>query len=132
MAVRGLDRATVLALSRRSDARGLAQLAMHLALLALTGALIHASLGSWWLLPALVLHGGVLVFLFCALHEGVHRTPFASRWLNDAVAWIVGALLMLPAGYFRLFHFAHHRFTQDPARDPELLTPKADSLARWL
>ena len=132
MEVPGLARATVLALSRRSDMRGLVQLATHLMLLTLTGTLVNASLGTWWAAPAIVLHGAVLDFLFCALHESVHRTPFASRWLNDTVAWITGALLMLPAGYFRLFHFAHHRFTQDPARDPELLTPKAASLASWL
>jgi fatty acid desaturase len=65
----------------------------------------------------------VLVFLFCALHECIHRTAFASRWLNDAVAWVCGALLILPPGYFRLFHFAHHRHTQDRARDPELAVP---------
>jgi fatty acid desaturase len=132
LAVRGLDRETVLALSQRSDARGLIQLALHLALLAVTGALIQASRGSWWLAPAILLHGIVLDFLFCALHESVHRTAFASRWLNDTVAWIVGALLLLPADYFRLFHFAHHRFTQDPARDPELITPKPATLAGYL
>ena len=27
---------------------------------------------------------------------------------------------MLPPDYFRAFHFAHHRYTQDPERDPEL------------
>src|SRR5258708_2649836 len=106
--VRGLDRATVLNLSRRSDARGLAQLAIHLVLLGATGTLVYETRGSWWLAPAIVLHGVVLDFLFCALHEGVHRTPFATRWINDTVAWIAGALLILPANYFRLFHFAHH------------------------
>src|SRR5262249_45312470 len=55
-----------------------------------------------------------------------------SRRLNDAVAWICGALLMLPAGYFRYFHFAHHRYTQDPGNDPELATPKPASLGAWL
>ena len=38
---------------------------------------------------------------------------------------------MLPADYFRLFHFAHHRYTQDPERDPELATPKPRSLGQW-
>ena len=129
--VRGLDRATVLALSRRSDARGLLQLGLHLGLLGVTGSAIALSPG-WWRAPAIVLHGIVLDFLFCALHESVHRTAFASRRLNDTVAWITGALLLLPADYFRLFHFAHHRFTQDPARDPELITPKPTSLAAYL
>ncbi len=132
MPVRGLDRDTVLALSRRADARGVAQLACHLGLLAITGALVWLARGSWWLAPALVLHGVVLIFLFCALHESVHRTAFATRWINDAVAWITGALLVLPAGYFRLFHFAHHRFTQDRARDPELVAAKPRSLGGYL
>jgi fatty acid desaturase len=76
--------------------------------------------------------GIVLVFLFCALHESIHRTAFDSRRMNDAVAWICGALLLLPPGYFRLFHFAHHRFTQDPARDPELSEPHPTRLAAYL
>ena len=89
-------------------------------MLTLTGALIHVTRGSAWLLPALALHGVVLDFLFCAEHETVHRTAFASRALNDAIAWVCGLLLLLPPEYFRLFHFAHHRHTQDYARDPEL------------
>src|SRR5262249_59005957 len=81
-----------------------------------------------WLAAALVLHGIVLSFLFCALHESIHRTAFASRWLNDLVAWVCGVLLVLPPGYFRLYHFAHHRYTQDPTRDPELVVPGPPTL----
>jgi fatty acid desaturase len=127
-----LPRETVQWLSRRSDARGALQLGAHLALLAATGALVWASRGHPWLAAALLLHGIVLVFLFCALHECIHRTAFASRALNDAVAWTCGALLLLPPNYFRLFHFAHHRYTQDRARDPELaVSPPATAGAYW-
>jgi fatty acid desaturase len=80
----------------------------------------------------MLLHGTVLVFLFAPLHETVHRTAFESHRLNDAVAWICGALLILPPAYFRAFHFTHHRHTQDPARDPELRTPKPDTIGRYL
>jgi fatty acid desaturase len=65
------------------------------------------------------------------LHETVHRTAFRTRWLNDAVAWACGAILLLPPEYFRRFHFAHHRYTQDPAQDPELFTPKPRTLLAW-
>lgn len=130
--IRGLDRETLRRLSQRSDARGLLQLAMHAGLLTATGFLIWASRGRLWLLPALLLHGIALSFLFCALHETVHRSAFASRWLNDLVAWVCGALLLLPPEYFRCFHFAHHRSTQDPARDPELAQPTPSSLAGYL
>ena len=127
-----VERDTVRALARRSDARGLAQLGLHLACLLATGAAVWASRGHLWLLPALVLHGIVLSFLFCAEHECIHHTAFATRRLNDLVAWICGALLVLPPKYFRQFHFAHHRFTQDRARDPELAVPPPATFAAYL
>jgi fatty acid desaturase len=127
-----LERETVRRLSRRSDARGLLQLAAHVCLLSATGLLVWASRGHWWLAAALVLHGVVLCFLFCALHESIHGTAFASRWPNDLVAWVCGALLVLPPEYFRLFHFAHHRYTQDRARDPELAAAAASNLRSYL
>jgi fatty acid desaturase len=131
--VHGLvEPATLRHLARRSDARGLGQLACHSALLGATGLLVWASRGRPWLAAALLLHGIALSFLFCALHESVHRSAFASRRLNDVVAWVCGALLMLPPDYFRLFHFAHHRFTQDPARDPELARPRPETLGSYL
>ena len=80
----------------------------------------------------MLLHGIILVFLFAPLHEAVHWTAFRRRRLNDAVAWACGAVLMLPPAYFRAFHFAHHRHTQDPARDPELASPKPRTLADYL
>jgi fatty acid desaturase len=127
-----IDKAALKRLSRRSDARGAAQLAGHLALLAATGVLVAWTRGSLWLAPALVVHGVVLVFVFAPLHETIHRTAFSSRALNDAVAWVCGLVLLLPPEYFRAFHFGHHRFTQDPARDPELARPKPHSLASYL
>jgi fatty acid desaturase len=120
------------ALSERSDTRGLRQLASHLVALGATGAVIALSKGSYWLAPALVLHGLVLVFLFAPLHETIHRTAFRNRVLNDVVAWFCGLLLVLPPAYFRAFHFAHHRHTQDPARDPELAQAKPHTLGAYL
>ncbi|HEV3181487.1 MAG TPA: fatty acid desaturase [Steroidobacteraceae bacterium] len=126
-----LGRETIRDLSQRSDARGARQLGTHVGLLTATGFLVWASRGHLWLTAALILHGIVLSFLFCALHECIHRTAFASRSLNDAVAWVCGALLILPPNYFRLFHFAHHRFTQNRARDPELAVPAPATLAAY-
>ena len=127
-----IDKAALRRLSRRSDARGLAQLGGHLIVLAATGAAIAGTQGTLWLAPALVVHGVVLIFLFSPLHECVHRTAFASRALNDAVAWLCGAVMLLPPAYFRAFHFAHHRHTQDPARDPELALLQPTDLGRYL
>ena len=38
----------------------------------------------------------------------------------------------MPPRYFRAFHFAHHRHTQDPACDPELAVGKPRSLGSYL
>ncbi len=119
-------------LCRRSDARGLAHLAVHLAALALTGFLLSRALGTPWLAPAAVLHGVVLIFLFSALHECIHHSAFRRRRLNRAVAWACGAVVVLPPLYFRYFHLAHHRWTQDARRDPELATPKPETLGQYI
>jgi fatty acid desaturase len=126
------ERRALLRLAARSDRRGLAQLALHLAALLATGTALALARGSPWLAPALLLYGLVLVFLFAPLHETIHRTAFRSRRLNDAVACVAGSVLLLPAEYFRAFHFAHHRHTQDPLRDPELRAPKPASLGGYL
>lgn len=126
------ERAALAGLAHRSDARGLSQLASHGVALAATGMLAWSARGSVWLLPAMLLYGIVLIFLFAPLHECVHRTAFRSRTLNDAVAWICGLVLLLPPSSFRAFHFAHHRHTQDPARDPELARPKPRTIGEYL
>lgn len=107
------------------DGPGLRHLAGHGVLLLATGLLVAGTGETPWRWPAMALHGTVLVFLFAPLHECLHRTAFRRRWLNDAVAFACGLVVLLPPAWFRGFHLAHHRFTQDPARDPELAGPPA-------
>jgi fatty acid desaturase len=126
------DREALRVWSQRSDVPGAVHLAGHVAALLLTGCGIWLSRGTLWIWPAMLLHGVVLIFLFAPLHECIHRTAFKTRALNEAVAFVIGMLLVLPREYFRAFHFAHHRFTQDPARDPELAAPKPSNLRQWL
>lgn len=97
-----------------------------------TGWLVLVSAGTYWLPLAIVLHGVVLVFLFSAEHEAIHFTAFRTRAFNWATAWLAGSILMLPPAWFRCFHLAHHRWTQDPARDPELATPKPQTVTQYL
>lgn len=123
--------ATLRELSRRSDARGLAQLAGHLAAVAVAAALVLGTRGTPWIWPAMVFLGLFEVALFAPLHESLHRTPFRSLWLNKPMGWLAGFLLLLPPEWFRLFHLAHHRHTQDPERDPELRGAKPLTRARY-
>ncbi len=119
-------------LCRRSDLIGALQLGRHGAIIAVTATGVAWSGGSWWLAPTLFLHGVALVFLFAQLHETIHRTAFQSRRANLAIAWICGLVLTIPPTDFRHFHWAHHRHTQDPARDPELSVPKPARLVQYL
>ncbi len=127
-----LDPGLVRQLCQRSNRPGMLRLCIHLAIIGAGAALVWIAGFSWWLLPAWTVYGTVLVFLFAPLHECIHRTAFRSRKLNEAVATAVGFLLLLPANYFRAFHFAHHRYTNDPEKDPELLTAKPASAQQYV
>jgi fatty acid desaturase len=111
-------------LKETSDRPGLAHLAGHVALLLATGAAVLLA-PNWPLwIAAATLHGVALIFLFTLEHEAIHGTAFRTPWLNTGLAEVTGALVVVPPRWFRYFHFAHHRHTQDLARDPELATPK--------
>lgn len=122
---------TLRGLRQRQDFAGLLFLGGHLLTFLLTGSLLAQSLGSAWMLPALFVHGVVIVHLFAPFHEATHGTAFRTRWLNRSVAWITGLALQLPPTYFTLEHAAHHKYTQDPIRDPERI-PEAYSIKGYL
>ncbi|MEQ8441974.1 MAG: fatty acid desaturase family protein [Alphaproteobacteria bacterium] len=128
--LRGLDAEQRAYLTEKSDGKGLTRLAAHWAPIFLIGGAIAAQVPFW---QVLVLPQGILIiFCFTLLHETSHRTVFRTLWLNKAVAWVCGFLIVLPPDWFRQFHADHHRFTQDPDRDPELQAPKPDSAAAYL
>ncbi|MGI9505422.1 MAG: fatty acid desaturase, partial [Geminicoccaceae bacterium] len=106
-------------LRRRSDRPGMIFLLGHILALLASGWLVAGTLESAWLLPSMFLHGVVIVHLFAPFHESTHGTAFRSRWLNRSVAWVTGLSLQLPPTHFTLEHAAHHKYTQDPVRDPE-------------
>ncbi len=111
-------------LKQRSDFRGLLQLGAHLAMLVLAGIGLHLTHDSIWLIVTLPLYAALLIFLFAPLHETVHFTVFKTRWLNNLVAAPIGFLLLIPFQNFRVFHYAHHRYTQNSEHDPELIDMK--------
>lgn len=110
-------------LSERSDAQGLARIAIHVLLIAGGATLVALTRGTPWVVPAMLLQGWFLVALFAPVHESVHYTAFKSRRLNIVVGWLASVPTLINSSFYRLFHYAHHRHTQDPARDPELAGP---------
>ena len=119
-------------LMARSDGPALRRAAMHLGVLAVTGVLLWRLRATGWTLPLLVAHGYVLAFVFCAFHETAHRTAFRTRWLNTALGTLAGLLIFWPYRNYRVYHWEHHRFTQDAARDPELYFSKPASVGAYL
>ena len=121
----------VRALSVRSDWLGAARLAIHLALIGAAAWLVAVS-PLWALLPAVVLLGIAQSALFAPVHETMHLTAFRNRRANAVVGWLAAAPSLLNWHFYADFHLAHHRFTQDPARDPELNPPPPAALDRYL
>ena len=124
-----LSPGTKTALTARSDRAGLTHLAAHAGLIVALGALIAAGIPGWWLL--LPLQGIAIIFLFTLEHEATHKTPFASERINEWAGRIAGFLILLPFTWFRYFHLAHHRFTNEPGRDPELGAAKPANWRGW-
>ncbi|TFV69147.1 fatty acid desaturase [Bradyrhizobium frederickii] len=111
-------------LSVRSDLRGAMQTLGHYGAIVLVGALISVVSSRWgvlWALPLMAVQGYVVAFLFMAVHETAHKTAFRSRGLNLAVGHVSAFIIGLPYEYYCLFHWDHHRYTQDPDKDPELI-----------
>jgi len=53
------------------------------------------------------------------IHEGTHFLLFKGRVFNEAVSdWTAGFALYTSTHSYRLHHFAHHQFVNDPKRDP--------------
>ncbi|MBT7648717.1 MAG: rhizopine catabolism protein, partial [Rhodospirillaceae bacterium] len=120
---------------KKSDKAGIIQLVSHLLVLAATGLGLWLTRGSWWGVPFFVLHGMVINWLYAAQHETSHGTAFRTGWINQWVGRFTGFVLLFPREYDRLQHFCHHRHTQDPEKDAELVYssfyngPFADVLA---
>jgi len=126
-----VGRKTLKRLMRRSDGPGLLFLSGHLGLLALSATAIAFAVGSWWVVPATLVHGFFIVTLFAPLHECSHSTAFRSRWLNDAVYWACALVLGLAPLHFKLQHADHHTYTQDLERDPQMI-PISEKLWGYL
>ena len=117
-------------LLEQDDRPAIDRAALHFTLIGIFTTWIAMGWAGWWL--ALLPQGFLLVFLFTAMHECTHKTAFRSDWLNTIVCWTAGLILLLPPHWFRYFHLAHHRYTHDPERDPELAAPKPRTIPEYL
>ena len=72
-------------------------------------------------LPLFVAQGILINCLYAGQHELSHWTVFRTKRLNDLVGQVFGFATLNPFFTDRFIHFAHHRATHDPVRDPEIM-----------
>lgn len=90
------------------------------------------SRGSWgfawaWDIPvvtlAVVLVGGIQHRLAGLGHEASHYTLLRNKFLNDFIGDVFCMFPIIASLHlYRLFHLAHHQYTNDPERDPDLVS----------
>jgi fatty acid desaturase len=129
-----IDPARLRALCAASDGMGALQTLSHLSAVAITGTALWLTWGTPWAVPVFMVHGVLLNFLYAGQHELSHWTVFRTGWLNEWVGRVFGFVLFYPRTFDQVQHMAHHRFTQDWARDGELARPRytRTSYLLWL
>ncbi|MEQ8270123.1 fatty acid desaturase [Algiphilus sp.] len=64
-------------------------------------------------------------FAYTPLHEAVHGNINGRndrlQWMNDLCGYLVAPFIMVPFTSHRVEHFTHHRFTNQPDKDPDYM-----------
>jgi beta-carotene hydroxylase len=62
-------------------------------------------------------------FAYTPLHEAVHGNINGQNeqltWLNDLCGYLMAPLMFVPYASHRAEHFTHHRYTNQPDKDPD-------------
>ncbi len=128
-----IDKKRLKQLARRSDRPGLIYLAQWAGFLLCTGGLVWFTLGTWWVLPAMFLHGIFLTVPAYALsHETAHGTAFKTRWLNEAVLWVTSFLYLEEPLHRRYTHTNHHTHTWHVGKDSQMPFDTPMAFGGWL
>ena len=56
-----------------------------------------------------------------AAHGNIHGKHDQLRWLNDLCGYLVAPIIAVPYASHRLEHFTHHRYTNQPDKDPDFI-----------
>lgn len=69
---------------------------------------------------------GLLVYAsYTILHETVHGNVSGlgqpTRWYNEVLGYVSGFMMAIPLTIHRTTHLAHHRRTNDPEADPDMV-----------
>jgi beta-carotene hydroxylase len=106
--------------------------------------LCYGVIGSVWyagIMGTLPLWAGAIIngitayFLFSVVHDSSHNSLSRKTWLNEALGRIglVYFAPLAPMDVARYIHMAHHKYANDPVKDPDAYSHKLDWLfpIRW-
>ena len=75
---------------------------------------------AWMSLLALA---ALTYFAYTPLHEAVHGNINGEydnlKWLNDLCGYLMAPMIGIPYSSHRVEHFTHHRYTNQPDKDPD-------------
>ncbi|CAE8589100.1 unnamed protein product [Polarella glacialis] len=118
---RPLSNAQLAVLAARSDRAGFLHLGLQYGQI-LAGALLIAGTGMFGRMLGMCLMGfGLVTMGHCAQHECIHNTAFRTRRINNIVSWLASLPRLTNPIWERMLHKDHHTYTNDPARDPEIM-----------
>ena len=83
-------------------------------------AAIEGYLGAGW---AIAVNSVMTYLLFTPMHEAGHmniaENKTSSGWVNEVIGWLSSFTLFAPFYIFKVIHFRHHAYTNDPKKDPD-------------
>ena len=100
---------------------------------AMVGLVLTAFIINLWLLVAGMLpvwaatfiYGALTYMSYTPLHEAAHGNINGRnrklQWLNNLCGYLVAPLIMVPYSTHKVEHFTHHRFTNQPEKDPDFV-----------
>lgn len=128
-----LERSALKRIAERRNAPGLIYLTQWGLGLFATSGLVWLSLGTWWMWPAMLVHGVMLcVPVYAISHETCHGTVFRSRWLNDAVHWLSHLVYLEEPLHRRYTHTNHHTHTWHVGKDSQMPFDTPVGIKGWL
>lgn len=107
---------------------GLAWLTLTLVALVLSAFVANLGLfaAGWVPLWAAILVYAALTYMsYTPLHEATHGNIHGGserlQWLNDLCGYLVAPLIMVPYSTHKVEHLTHHRYTNQPDKDPDFV-----------
>lgn len=120
-----IDRKEMRTYLKRSDAKGLINLAFFLVPLLVIGYAAYLTYDTIWSILLFWAYGSIYGFCNSLLHETHHGTPFKTPWLNEAAHKLAGFMAVRNPTYDRWVHTQHHTETSISVdKDPELSHPQ--------